>query len=1313
MSAPLRQLAAIAIATGLFAGDLSAQRHELGQANLRMVDETAALRDVRVHSIGQLPDGRMLLGALDAIYVHDGHRAQRIEVPGPSGPEFKIRGTAEGDILVASSSSASLIRPRESAEVAAWDVQTWDNATELFSDFDYGFALRRTGQSWTAVASSRGASLHGDEWIAWPSNREGETRHWISRENIHRLVGDRSLQFWNGDQWVDDRILDRPLTEAVWAVDFTTGNTINVITEGGQAYRINASGVVSRRWSARDLVAEFKLRSATWLPDGGSVLISQDSRLMIVDAAGALAAFMDENSGLPKGVISAIFVDRAGTIWGTLNDRLFQIELPTHVTRFEPAAGLVEQNVLSLVRHKTQLFAGTSDGVYRLELGMPNARFVPVPGPRSATPSLLSHQDTLFAAGTDGVFIWQDYALQSIATPNGQATLLHPSRHDPNIIYVGTTLGVGRLQKTREGWGLIDSPNNSNRIRSFLETGPHEWWSIGPNSGIIKIMPAPPRPVRDPNAQLPAKLMPSRPRVMFLGQPTINNYFAPDSATASIDSHASLHRWGNVNLKAGNTGLHQLGDPPTPVALLDAATRAILIDGNRQLHVFEPQNDELAWLGLRPNRAAAGSGMQWQVRQSPRTGERPHRILPAAAHRVGEIQVLLSETGPLGEVLWVGGDRGLSRINLTNLPSPAAPAQPRLERVGDQLAVSTHTPLPADHDSIGFTFATPGSIDGRGLSYRTRLLKSKEGAWSPFQPAAQREFGRLAPGDYHFEVQSRNADGLTSPVNGVSFAVSPPWWFTPTGIAFELLAALTLIWGCHRWLVRRHRMRQAHLEALVAERTVALRASEHQLSTAKDEAERANRAKSTFLAAMSHELRTPLNAILGFAQILRREDRLSDKGHSQLEVIDRNGQHLLATINDVLDLSKIEADKMTLHPSSCSLRQVARVLADTFRLRTVEKDLQFRLEFDERVPTAVIADEAKLRQVLINLLANAVKFTPAGSITLAIDRMENSANATVRFTVTDTGIGIPATEQSRVFDAFHQNETASTPPVPGGTGLGLSISQRLVRLMGGEIQLTDNPTGGCRFSFSLPLPPAPASPTTHSPRQITGYVGPRRSVLVVDDIATNRSVLREMLQPVGFEIREAVTGEEALAHHHDQPAELVLLDLRLTGLTGRETAERLRQSDHPPRIIAVSASVLGQPDVLAHEAACDAFISKPVNEAKLFEVVGAQLGLEWTHTERPSSATENSPPTAPLLPMHELVALPLPPVDLLAAWLKLARGADMRAIRTELAKIEPSASGSEFCAQLDQLARQFRTSAVSNALVAALEHSSTHPPASS
>ncbi len=443
-----------------------------------------------------------------------------------------------------------------------------------------------------------------------------------------------------------------------------------------------------------------------------------------------------------------------------------------------------------------------------------------------------------------------------------------------------------------------------------------------------------------------------------------------------------------------------------------------------------------------------------------------------------------------------------------------------------------------------------------------------------------------------------------------------------------------------------------------------------ELQKAKKMAEAANAAKSEFLANMSHELRTPLNAILGFAQILKKDAVLTQEQQKNIEIINRSGEHLLDLINDVLELSKIEAGKTTLIETRFNLFMQLHNLKDMLRLKAESQGLEFVFNLDENLPHYIISDDRKLRQVLVNLLSNAIKFTKAGSVKLHVqaepepdpfppvnlqtdpvnsdypelclqvnsglgkDRLPPDKKWKIKFAVEDTGAGIAPDEIPLLFEAFAQTETGRKSGQ--GTGLGLPISRRFIQLMGGDIQVESTPGQGSifRFEISAKVPtetPMLEKQTTQQAISLAPHQAPAR-ILVVDDDSDNRLFLVKMLHGIGFQVQEASNGQDALKLWKSWHPDLICLDMKLPIMDGFATVRQIRSQEEKMAvpILAITASVFEQDRQSIEIAGCNDWISKPFKEEVLLEKIQEHLGVEYIYQERETIPLSSSLNTAVL-----------------------------------------------------------------------------------
>lgn len=488
--------------------------------------------------------------------------------------------------------------------------------------------------------------------------------------------------------------------------------------------------------------------------------------------------------------------------------------------------------------------------------------------------------------------------------------------------------------------------------------------------------------------------------------------------------------------------------------------------------------------------------------------------------------------------------------------------------------------------------------------------------------------------------------------------------YTPFLKIYALLVLLAAV--CSWWVVLTtdsRRMAQDESERqtqLLMLEIGAHRRTDAELQAARDRAEAASLAKTRYVAGMSHELRTPLTSILGYAHILLKSPDISIWTREKIATMQRSGQHMHALIDGSLDLARIEAGRLKLDSVPLPLGQLLEDVDRMVRPQAEAKGLRFTVQEEGNVPAWIRADAKRLRQILINLLSNAVRFTSEGEVLLKLDFRKLVA----RIDVVDTGIGIASQDQKRIFLPFERG-SAGRRAAETGTGLGLTITHLLTDMMGGELTLQSRTGHGSTFSLRLYLPGIAPDPRYPLPaalqmRSVTGYLGERKTLLVVDDQPLHRQLLAGILMPLGFVVREAASGQECMEILAHQPPDLLLLDITMDDLDGWETARLVRQKLNASTlpVVFVSANLFdNQPERLA-ELNCQAFVGKPVMESELLDALQKSLSIEWVR--------DLTPIAPPVSVVRDRVSGPPLPADLREELQRLARQGQVAALRQRL-----------------------------------------------
>ncbi len=1124
-----------------------------------------------------------------------------------------------------------------------------DVTNDLFIDADDNIWIATNNGGLNKLGADR------EQFIQYHNDAQDDKS--ISGDNVTSVTQDGDGRLWIGTFGAGLNRLD-PDTEQFTRYANVTGDPTSIGGNNVNAVHVDANNVLWLSIAGTGL-SRFEPESETFTQfakdpadpaaltvDPIAVIYDDSQGMLWLGTTGGGAAIFDPQTAravyyknnredpfsLSADQVMSIYEDRSGVIWfGTFGGGVNKFDPAGHKFALyrgvsEGENGLHGDGIWSFLEDSEGiLWVGTyGSGLNRYDPGTGLWRqYLPDgenPGslPDDAVVAITEdHEGTIwlgFTAAGAARYDRQTDSFTPIQAPPWVLTIFEDSR---NQLWFGGFGGLGKFDRQAETIQLFQNDENDpnsisdNGVVAIVEDEEGLLWAGTFNGGLNKFDPETEEFTRyehDPdNPNSPGNNM------------ILDSQFAADGALW-LGTSEGLDRFDPQSESFTHYGQEEGLLNETIYAVLEDDHGRIWFTTNRGLSQLDPQTGELRHFG-------------------PRDGLQSNEFNQGAAYKNGK-----------GEMFFGGVDgfnrfhpdqiqdsrfmppvviTGFQLFNEAVLPGEDSPLTVPIE--------STETiALSYEDDFLTFEFAALDYSNPEEIAY-AYIMEGLEEDWNEVGNRRFAGYTKLPPGDYTFRVKSTNADGVWNESGtAVRILIPPPFWQTWWFRSLLILSFAAVVAGLFTWRLRSSERQRQALERQVDERTRELTVTLGELERSKEAAEAANQAKSIFLANMSHEFRTPLNAILGFTQLMERDKTIDRNQAENLAIVHRSSEHLLGLINDVLEISKIEAGRTTLNPAVFDLQRMLAGLEEMFRLRAEHKGVTLRLELAPAVPQYVRMDQGKLRQILMNLLGNAVKFTDEGHVLLRVKTCDGQSAGErelidLCFAVEDSGPGISPEEQAILFEPFVQASAGHRSQE--GTGLGLTISRQHVQLMGGEISVESQVGQGTVFRFTLPcaVVAETAVRTSRAGRTIIGLQAgqPAYRLLIVDDEPANRQVLVKLLKPLGFEVAEAANGQEAVELWQAWQPHLIWMDMRMPVMGGLEATRQIKQAPGGEEtvIVALTASGLEEDRTMILEEGCDDYVRKPFYEEELYETIAKHLDVRYI-VEETEPAVETAVPSA-------------------------------------------------------------------------------------
>lgn len=1023
----------------------------------------------------------------------------------------------------------------------------------------------------------------GDAWHSWPPF-DVERRilpSWVDGKLTIHARGEGLFQL-NNESFT--RIAEDTDAVASGIISIFPGTTEGLlcVTVSNGLFRLKDGHFTNIPTDADAQLQQTQTLDAHRLQNETLVLASINEGVLMLDKAGCVIHRIRHD----KGASYCLLEHSSGSIWaGNANGILEIPSLP--ITHYSDTAQ-------DIVRHDGTLFYTNLN-----ELNIIEKRVAGQAGATVDTLLQTSSSWDLQSIGTDLLcgegqhlsVIHKEMQPIQIASPH-QIMYLFPSGKDASLIYTSAPPHISRWRKTASKWAWQDAlPDFNGGCHSLVEL---------PNGKLLFSSADSPLFLSDWSLTAPGSG--DRPQTTPLGQA----HGIPDQF-----SWAYCLRQGDTIVVISNRGLYRY-DTETERFRYDPILGNDL-DTDAYAFEFCPLAEQAGWILSLPTKDGRGQIGALHVRPRQQLDWKPWQL--PTIHRAGKIESLLHEKTDDAETLWVGGSKDILRYNLSAMRD-FPHSKVRLTAITEVSTHSTHYggggDLPRQIDwsfpqkSLHIKFAASiGALKIKG--YQTRLI-GFENSWSPLNQSPYSNYTNLLEGNYRFEVRAIDEFDRAGPITRLDFTILPPWYRSAYAYTGYIALGFIIIVLLTRWWTLRLRRRNAELEAMVNQRTIEL---EHR----NLELHKANNVKQDFLASMSHEIRNPLNGILGITRLMQVDEARAKSPSPRVSHLYSCASHLHQLLGKVLDYSSVESGKMKLISEPFYVTSVINEVIAMHQSLADSKGLELQLDLPE-IHDQWIGDPTPLRQILINLISNAIKYTPEGSVSLRLNYQNEDGIIAASFVVKDTGPGIPKDRQAYIFEQFTRLSKPGESQTPG-TGLGLAIASKMARLMQGTLELDDGVKSGACFVLKLPFGQSDAitsPPLKNKPQRARPLRG--RKALIADDMDFNRYIGREILEKMGAQVQDASDGTRALELLRTTRFDWVVLDVSMPGLSGIEVVENYLSDGtiQPPKFIALSAHATEQVEASCLAVGFDHFIEKPLDPERIYELIDDEQWIDSPRT---------------------------------------------------------------------------------------------------